>query len=121
MTFHSCFRTPYHKEMKSLTCGYLKGFKVENNFVKGTVKLQNIRFYFGSYVEVEVLFEGKLKARYFKVTDWFGTELLDFERISKIKINRKIKKSIYDDLRRKLKFFDINLTDYSQIKKIKWN
>lgn len=104
-----------------MTCGYLKNVRVETSYIKGFVKLQNIRFYGGSYVEVEVSFEGEVKARYSRVTSWFGNELFGFDGVSKIKINRMIKKMIFNDLRRKLKFFDINLSDYSQIKKIKWN
>ena len=121
MYFHNCSKTPETKELKTLACNYLKNVKIDNPSIKGTFKLENIRFYYSSYIEVDVSFEGEIKLKYFRTVDWFGKEVFNFRSASKIKINRKIKREIFNELRRKLRFFDISIHDYSQIKKIKWN
>jgi len=42
-------------------------------------------------------------------------------KVSKVKVNRFIKRCCLNELKQRLNYFDIRINEYSQITKIKWS
>lgn len=115
-----CIKTPEKKQLKAFICKYIKDIPVKNNNLTGTFSVTNIRFY--SYVvEVELTYKGKFYGRMNKCkSHWLGPEILDIPNVAKIRVFRFIKKNLAKTLESRLRIFDVDLRDYSYIKKIKW-
>lgn len=96
---------------------------ISNKTFQGKVKLKNIRKY--SYThEVDIVMEGKIFVRLGgKLTpSWYGTEIITEGkyRISKVRLNRFLRRSVIELVKHRLRYFGIEMRDYSQIKKIEW-
>jgi len=93
---------------------------VNNEYLKGTIRIVNYRKY-NYHSEVEVTFEGQI---YVSISgrkrDWQDTSILTNYNISKIKLNRFLRKQSFTDVKNRLNYFDITLRTYDEIKKIKW-
>ena len=97
-------------------------FPIDNGRLKGIVKIKNYRKYtFRSEVDIE--FKGEL---FVKLTsegsNWCGSDILtcsDYS-ISKVKLNRYIRKMALKEVGIRMNYFGININDYRNIKNIKW-
>jgi hypothetical protein len=91
--------------------------------VKGSVKVIGYRKYsWGDEIDIE--FTGKIYARVsWGKLEWFGHSILDNKNniVSKVKVNRFIKRCCLRDIRIHMNYFGIRIDQYSQIKKIKWS
>lgn len=102
---------------------------IEKN-IEGEILLQNVRFYKTSFkydssfpyvLEVDVLFKGKIKARKaHNPLEWYSSKILKDNGVSKIKINRFIRKLIVDKIKNRLVYFGLGLNGYYEIKKLNW-
>lgn len=95
-------------------------FKVNEDRVNGVIEVIGYRKYTWGE-EIDIKFTGKIAAKR-HITDellWFESSILT-ENVSKIKINRLIKKSCFKILKQRMNYFDIKINDYSVIKKVKW-
>lgn len=95
---------------------------VNTDRIVGTVEIVGYRKY-EIYEEVDIVFKGKIKARVdFSNPEWI--DLSDIKKyggkISKVKLNRFIRNSLFFDLSCRMKYFGIDLKTYKVIKKIKW-
>jgi hypothetical protein len=90
---------------------------------KGSVKVIGYRKYsWGDEIDIE--FTGKVHARVsWGKLEWFGHSVLDDKnkRVSKVKVNRFIKRCCLQDIKIHMNYFGIRIDQYSQIKKIKWS
>lgn len=113
-------KTPETSATKKALGMFSKNIKIENNQVKGTFSVSGYRKYnYGEELDVE--FNGIIHVKlgrkpYF----WYGKEVVNESNVSKIKLNRFLKKSIYKELKRHTAYFGVNLRYYSEIKKIIW-
>lgn len=92
---------------------------VQNNYLDGVIKINSYRKYSFSS-EVDVVFEGKIFVRVNRTSEWFDTSIYNKHKISKIKLNRFLRKNCLLEIKHRLNYFDICLRDYSNIKKINW-
>jgi len=95
--------------------------QISNNFIEGYFIIDRYRQYTYN-PEVDVTFVGKLKCRLFSVLGWYTKEQLynTTKNVSKIRVNRMIRKQILKELSIHLRYFSIELNHYSLIKKINW-
>jgi hypothetical protein len=114
-------RTPENRQLKKYICKYLKEVPISSSKLQGTVSVYNIRFY-SQVIEIEIVFKGKMFAKKsHSPSKWYSSELLNDERVSKIRINKHIKKNLFNLLQSRLHLFDLELYSYRYIKKLKWN
>jgi hypothetical protein len=108
---------------KTLIKKFSREVQVNNDRVRGVYTITNYRKYqFG--IEVDVVFKGEIHAGIGNKKQWFSSDILNVEngkyRISKIKLNRFIRKSLVPEIRCNLNYFSESLSYYSEIKKIQW-
>jgi len=92
-----------------------------NDFIKGSFVIKNWRKYtFRDEVDIE--FSGEIYAKISMESTWLNSKILTNKKysISKIKVNRFIRKKIFLDVKIYLAYFGINLKSYHDIIKIKW-
>jgi hypothetical protein len=95
---------------------------VKNDRLDGIVEITNYRRY-SLYEEVDIQFKGKIKAKYNTIfSEWLDSSILENNRnnVSKIKVNRLIRKSMFFDVKCMMNYFGINLRYYYNIKNLKW-
>lgn len=112
-------KTPRTQELKSVVLKYCHGVKTKNVNLIGTFTIKNLRVY-SYHVEIEVEFQGKVFLRYPRVGQWFDSSLWSQKNISKIKLNRILRKYLFDDITFQLNMFGLNFKYWDCIKKIKW-
>jgi hypothetical protein len=98
--------------------GYLN---IIHEKLKGSVKVVGYRKYsWGDEIDIE--FTGKIHARVSYNLEWFDASVMGDKnrKISKVKVNRFIKRCCLKDIKIYLNYFGIRIDEYSQIKKIKW-
>lgn len=97
-------------------------FSIDNGDVKGVIKIKNYRKYqFRDEVDVE--FKGEIFVRITNENrSWYAKDILENTkyRVSKVKLNRYIRKSILKDIRIRMNYFGVNVKDYQNINKIQW-
>lgn len=96
---------------------------ISNQSFQGKLRIKNIRKY--SYAhEVDIVMEGKIFVKIgTKLTrSWYGPEVLTGGqyRISKVKLNRFLRKNAIELVKHRLRYFGIEMRHYSEIKKIEW-
>jgi hypothetical protein len=72
---------------------------------------------------VDIQFKGKIKAKYNSMySEWFDSSIMTNKAltVSKIKINRFIRKSSFSDVKYMMNYFDVDIKAYSYIKNLKW-
>jgi hypothetical protein len=92
-----------------------------NGTLRGSFKITNFRKY-PMHHEVDVEFNGELFAK-ISVLDgrrWLSSEIYGQKNISKIKVNKLIKKNILSDVRTNAAYFGIEIKWIENIKKITW-
>jgi len=93
---------------------------VNNEYLRGTVKITNYRKY-SLHSEVDVTYEGEIFVSIVSgYSSWFDKSILTKYLISKIKLNRFLRKKLLNDVKNRLNYFDVDLRTYHDIRKIKW-
>jgi hypothetical protein len=89
--------------------------------IKGSFKITRYRHY-KFHDEIDIEFNGEVLAKYgsFDENKWFTSEIYSQKSWSKIRLNKFIKSSIYNELRNHCKYFGIKLTSHRYITKVKW-
>lgn len=102
--------------------------EVDENGLKGSLTISRVRKYqpYADNIkingktpenwEIEILFKGKLKGKLYKL-EWFSSEVLDRKNVSKIRVNKIIKRKLYNFVETRLLFWGIS--DF-KIKKVIW-
>ena len=110
------------KAIKTLVTKYVKNVPIKTDRLQGKFTVKNIRRY-KFHTEVDLQFKGKINAKIGRTCDWYSSDIKlghkDY-RISKVKLNRYIRKSIYKDVSHQLQYFSESLKYYSDVKKIEW-
>jgi len=115
-----CIRTPEKKQLKSYIKKYVKDIRVSSNLLQGSFSINNIRFYKYN-IEVDVIFQGKMLGKMGNhPKQWLSSQILNHQRVSKIRTNRHIKKRLFDYINTRLSIFGETLHSHYYIKKIKW-
>ena len=95
--------------------------RVENDKVIGAIRFIGYRKYsWGEQVDIE--FIGQIKARTGLKLEWMSSSVMDDKsrKVSKVKVNRFIKRCCFTDIKRHLGYFGVKIDDYSKITKVKW-
>lgn len=108
--------------LRNLIKKYSKEIPVNTDRLRGTFTIKSFRKY--KYdIEVDVVFKGEIHARVGLRNEWFKSDITKPNtkyKISKVKLNRLIRKSLERDVRINLNYFSETLRYYSDIKKIEW-
>ena len=95
---------------------------INNSDIRGTITIKNHRKYqFRDEIDIE--FKGEIFVRLDVVTrEWYGSDIMlnKSYSISKIKLNRYIRKKIFREIQIRMNYFGIDMKDYRNIVKIKW-
>ena len=92
-----------------------------NDKLRGSFNIVGFRQYqFTNEVDIE--FNGEICARHssFGNTEWFKSDIYGQKGVSKIKVNKLIKRSIFKEVKDQAAYFGIKLRYVEEIKKIKW-
>ena len=92
-----------------------------NKRLKGSFTIVGFRKYeFNNEVDIE--FNGEVFAVYDSSIGptWFKTDIYNQKGVSKIKVNKLIKRLIFNEVKDHVAYFGINLRYTGEIKKIKW-
>jgi hypothetical protein len=93
---------------------------IHTEHLDGVIKIKNYRKYTWAE-EVDATFEGKIFVRVgIEKKTWYTTSVLDKYRISKVKLNRFLRKSILFEVKTRMKYFGVDVNEYYNITKIKW-
>ena len=120
--YGKCITDDDSKAIKKLVKKYSK--KEINSFndrLRGSFTIVGFRKYqFTNEVDVE--FNGEICARHasFAVLTWFKSDIYNQKGVSKIKVNKLIKRAIFKEVKDQAAYFGINLRYIEEIKKIKW-
>lgn len=116
-----CSNSPFIKGIKKSIKKW-GTIEVYNNDLKGNIQITNIRLYekFRPSWEVDVVFKGQVFLRVNGDRKFYGPSLQKKPRISKVKLNRIIRKLCEKHVNMRLKYFGGEITYYNQISKIKW-
>jgi hypothetical protein len=92
-----------------------------NGTLRGSFKITNFRKY-PMHHEVDVEFNGELFAKISVLEGrrWLSSEIYGQKNISKIKVNKLIKKNILSEVRTNAAYFGIEIKWIDNIKKITW-
>jgi hypothetical protein len=108
------------KAIKLLSKKY-GSFEIDTPKIKGVVDIVNYRKY-STHEEVDIILRGKINAIINNTREWL--ELEDIKKIgvsiSKIKLNRFIKKSCIFDITTRMRYFGADIQYYNEIKNVKW-
>jgi hypothetical protein len=97
-------------------------FPINNQSLNGTIIIKNYRKYPHRH-EVDIEFKGELFVRiYNENRTWHSSDVLKNEkfRISKVKLNRYIRKNSLNDVQMRMRYFGVYVSDYQYINKVKW-
>ena len=92
-----------------------------NDRLRGSFTIVGFRKYqFTNEVDIE--FNGDLCARTnsFRHVEWFKSDIYSQSSVSKIKVNKLIKRAIFKEVRDQAAYFGVNLRYVTEIKKINW-
>ena len=112
-----CIRTPHTKAIKKALIKY-GTIKINNDDAIGTIAFKTVRVY-NIHWEVEVEFKGKASFRVGHKKGLYDSSLLK-KNVSKIKVNRIIKRYLQKEIDMRLRYLGGRLVSYHDIKKIKW-
>lgn len=96
-------------------------FEIDTPRMKGTVEIVNYRKY-SVREEVDIVFRGKICAKVNYSNEWLEIEDIKKmgKRISKIKLNRFIRKSCIVSVIERMRYFGADIRYYNDIKSLKW-
>ena len=90
--------------------------------IRGVITIKNHRKYqFRDEIDIE--FKGEVFARLDVVNrQWHGSDIMlnKSYNVSKIKLNRYIRKNIFREIKIRMNYFGVDMKDYRNIVKIKW-
>jgi hypothetical protein len=92
-----------------------------NDRLRGSFTIVGFRKYqFTNEVDIE--FNGEICARHslLAVPTWFNSDIYNQKGVSKIKVNKLIKRAIFNEVKDQSAYFGINLRYMTEIKKINW-
>lgn len=93
---------------------------INTEHLDGVIKINNYRKYTWAE-EVDIIFEGKISVRVgIENRTWYDTSILKKYSISKVKLNRFIRKNSLFEVKTRMKYFGVEIKDYYNITKIKW-
>lgn len=110
----------FSKKLRSLIITHFKDQPISNKNLEGTFTIKNIRRYSFNFIEVELEFKGKIYGRVGDNYSFYDSSLLSKQNISRIKVKKFLKKSIYQDIKNYLKLFSQDIHHYTDIKKMDW-
>jgi hypothetical protein len=112
--------TPTTKATK-LAAKKFGSFKIETDRIKGEIEIVNYRLY-TVHQEVDVIFKGKIFAKANNNREWLDSEQIKRlgKRISKVKLNRFIRKSCIVEVQHRMNYFGADIRYYNDIKKLTW-
>ena len=95
---------------------------INNDEIRGVIKIKNYRKYqFRDEVDIE--FKGEVFVRLDVVNrQWYGSDIMlnKSYNVSKIKLNRYIRKKIFREIQIRMNYFGVDMKEYRNIVKIKW-
>ena len=108
---------------KQMLFKHLKKNPVKNHSISGYFILKGFRSY-NFHHEVDLEFHGLINVTFDGKKDWYDSSLLNKKTrrgfsVSKIKVNRMIRKSIFPDVKALMRYFNVELSCYNDIKKFK--
>jgi hypothetical protein len=92
-----------------------------NDRLRGSFTIVGFRKY--QFInEVDIEFNGEICARHssLAVLTWFKSDIYNQKSVSKIKVNKLIKRAIFKEVKDQAAYFGINLRYVEEIKKINW-
>jgi len=92
-----------------------------NDRLRGSFTIVGFRKYqFTNEVDIE--FNGEICAKHssLAVLTWFKSDIYNQKSVSKIKVNKLIKRAIFNEVKDQAAYFGINLRYVTEIKKINW-
>ena len=95
---------------------------IQTDKLEGNLKVVGYRKYL-LYEEIDVEFSGKIKAIVTRgKLEWMNSSIITdkSKKVSKIKVNRFIKKASLAEIKRQMNYFGVKINDYTFIKKLKW-
>ena len=120
--YGKCITDDDSKAIKKLVKKYSKKEIASfNDRLRGSFTIVGFRKYqFTNEIDIE--FNGDLCARTnsFRNVEWFKSDIYGKKGISKIKVNKLIKRTIFKEVKDQAAYFGINLRYVEEIKKIKW-
>jgi hypothetical protein len=94
-------------------------FTVSTKNLDGVITIKNFRKYqFRN--EVDISFTGKIFAKTGYSSAWHNSDILKTKNISKVKLNRFLRKSCLEEVKFRMNYFGIQIQNYYDITKIKW-
>jgi len=108
--------SPEIKTLKKVAKKYGK-FPIKTKHMEGVIQVTSFRKY-PTHEEVDVVFRGKILAQ----LQWFGhEEIVSFGKgVSKVKLNRFLKKNCFEGVRDRMLIFGIDLRFITDLGKVKW-
>ena len=93
---------------------------IRTDHLDGVIRIKNYRRYRWAE-EVDVTFEGKIFVRIsHESRHWHTTSVFESHNISKVKLNRFLRRNCLFDVKTRMKYFGVEIPDYHNIKKINW-
>jgi hypothetical protein len=97
-------------------------FPIDNDGIRGVITIKNYRKYMFRN-EVDIEFKGEI---FVKLNSegriWYGSDILTCDKysISKIKLNRYLRKLALKEVSFRMNYFGVDVKNYREINKIKW-
>ena len=119
--FYQRFNKEETKAIKKIVKKYSKNIEIPTNeYIKGSFDIKNVRIY-NTRTEADIVFNGQIFARRRSVREWLDNSILTEKGISKIKVNKLIRKYLNSDVMRNLLIFGIETQYYTfKINKVEW-
>jgi len=102
-----------------IKCGEIP---VDYNDIRGVITIKNYRKYMFRN-EVDIEFKGEI---FVKLNSegriWYGSDILTCDKynISKIRLNRYLKKLVQKEVSFRMNYFGVDIKNYKEVNKIKW-
>ena len=98
-----------------------KKILISNSNLRGTFKITRYRKYAYSS-EIDIEFTGQIFARdsSFGVHHWHSSNIYTERGFSKIKINKFIKRYLFNEIKNHARFFGIEMYTHDCLKKVTW-
>jgi len=118
----------YGKDLEILDGTRNSPFFSKRKCLNGNFSIKRIRKYqktyykvSHTYYEIDLVLKGKLLAKWNSKETWYSSEILKESGVSKIKINRLIRRHIFNDVNEFLLTFGVEVHNSNlKIKKIEW-
>jgi len=116
----------YGKDLEILDGSRNSPFLSKKRYLDGNFSIKRIRKYrpyskfSQSYYEIDLVLKGKLLAKWNYKETWYGSEILKESGVSKIKVNRLIRRYILNDVNEFLLTFGVEAGNNLKIKQVEW-